>query len=66
MKASDIQPSDPELLLYDEDKKHYFRLEYLNCILDGFSEAPLTVILKKGKRVYKKDVWDAHETGEDR
>lgn len=63
MKLSDILPSDPELLFYDTDKKHYFRLEYKSCVLDGFSDSPVTVILCKGGRVYKKDIYDAHKTG---
>ena len=61
MKVSDLHTSDPEILFYDSDRKHYFRLKYKNCIVDGFDESPLTVILCKGERVYKKDLYNAHK-----
>jgi hypothetical protein len=47
---------DAELVFYDKDKNHYFELEYEGCIKDGFTEQPKTIFVKKGKRIYKKDL----------
>ena len=56
MKLSDLLFSDPELVLHDKDKNHYFELEYDSCIVEGLTESPTKVILLKGKRIYKSDL----------
>ena len=57
MKVSDII-CDSSLIFYDERLNHYFELKIDSTIVDGFTDLPVTTILRKGKRVYKKDLRD--------
>lgn len=51
-KLSDI--FDIEIVL--KDGKFWYELEFDDYILDGFSDFPIKAVLKKGKRVNKKQV----------
>lgn len=55
MKISDLLV-DSNLLFYDQDKNQYYTLKYHGSIEDGFDDLPVTIILTKNKRVYKKDL----------
>lgn len=52
LKLSDI--FDIEIVL--KDGKFWYELEFDDYILDGFSDFPIKAVLKKGKRVNKKQV----------
>ena len=54
MKISDI--FDIPIILYDEEKNMYYELEFYGYVLDGFTDFPIKAYLKKGKRIYKKDL----------
>lgn len=57
MKISDLI-SDAALLFYNEDENRYYELLFEGEIVNGFTDAPMVIILKKGKRVYNKDIYD--------
>lgn len=51
LQLSDI--FDIEILLKDD--KYWYELEFDGYILDGFTDFPIKAVLKKGKRITKKE-----------
>lgn len=45
---------DADIVLKEDGM--YYELEYAASIIDGVSELPTRFILKKGKRIYKKEL----------
>lgn len=44
---------DIELIL--KDGKFYYELEFDGYVLEGFTDFPIKAVLKKGKRIKKKE-----------
>ena len=51
LQLSDI--FDIEILL--KDGKYWYELEFDGYVLDGFTDFPVKAVLKKGKRITKKE-----------
>ena len=51
LQLSDI--FDIEILL--KDSKYWYELEFDGYVLDGFTDFPIKAVLKKGKRITKKE-----------
>ena len=52
LNLSDI--FDIEIILKDGD--YWYELEFDDYVLDGFDDFPIRAVLKKGKRISKKEV----------
>lgn len=53
LKISDLF-SDCPLILEDDNK--YYELRMSGVSLSGFDDVPVQIYLKKGNRIYKKDI----------
>ena len=52
LKLSDI--FDIDIVLTDGE--FYYELEFEDYVLDGFDDFPIRAVLKKGKKITKKEV----------
>ncbi len=51
LSLSDI--FDIDIILHDG--KYWYELEFENYVLDGFYDFPIKAVLKKGKKITKKE-----------
>lgn len=55
IRISDLYSDCPIIL---EENGKYYQLKLKDVTLDGFTEAPVQIFLKKGDRIYKKNLHD--------